>query len=104
MHVAGAVEEDVDPPLAEGLGRRGEHRAAIGDVEAAGAAAGGLLQVGEQGFVDVGGDDARPFANEGLGGGAADALAGSGDEGGLAGEAIGHRGSLAFRKREVNAA
>ena len=67
-------------------------------------AAGRLLQVGEQRFVDVGGDDARAFANEGFGGGAADALAGGGDEGGLAGEAIGHGGSPGFRKREVNAA
>ena len=47
-------------------------------------------EVGEQLVVDVGGDDAGAFAHERFGGGAADALAGGGDEGGLAGESIGH--------------
>ena len=90
VHVAGAVEEDVDGALAVRLDRRREHRARVGDVEAARLAAGGARQVGEQLVVDVGGDDAGAFANERFGGGAADALAGGGDEGGLAGESIGH--------------
>ena len=69
---------------------RREHRAGIGDVEAARLAAERARHVGEQLVVDVGGDDARAFAHERLGGGAADALARGGDEGGLAGESIGH--------------
>ena len=69
---------------------RREHRARVGDVEAARLAAGVAREVGEQLLVDVGGDHARAFAHEGFGGGAADALAGGGDEGGLAGESIGH--------------
>ena len=50
--------------------------------------------VGEQLVVDVGGDHARAFAHEGFGRGAADALAGGRDEGGLAGESVGHGGGL----------
>jgi hypothetical protein len=60
------------------------------DVEAARLAAGAAPQFGEQLIVDVGGDDARAFANEGLRSGPADTLAGGGDEGGLALEAVGH--------------
>ena len=76
--------------LAQRLDRRGEHGARIGDVEAARLAAGRAGEVGEQLLVDVGGDHARAFAHVGFGDGAADALAGGGDEGGLAGEAVGH--------------
>ena len=46
------------------------------------------------GLVDVGGDDARAFRGEGERGGAADPLAGGGDEGGLVGEPSGMAYSL----------
>jgi len=55
---------------------------------------GGVDAVGgdlvHQRLVHVGGDDPGAFGCEGERGGAADALPGGGDEGGLVGEVIGH--------------
>ena len=72
--------------------RRGGDRLRVGDVEHARRAAAFGLERRERLAVDVGGDHARALAHEGEGGGAADALAGGGDEGGLACESLAHRG------------
>jgi hypothetical protein len=80
VHVAGAVEEHLQRRnvIDERLDRE-----RVGDVEVARADAFDARQLGQCGIVDVGRDDRRAVAREGLRGGASDALAGGRDECGL---------------------
>src|SRR5207248_2967989 len=72
------------------LARERVDRGLVGDVDAAGAHALDACELGQRRLVDVECEHARTFARERFGGRAADALAGSGHEGGLAGESIGN--------------
>ena len=63
---------------------RGVHRLAVEHVEHAGRDVGHAVELGELVRIDVGGDDARAGAREGLDRGPADALRRRGDQADLA--------------------
>ena len=87
MHDTGAVEEDVD--LAD-LHHGSVHGGLVEDVELHGREVGELRQFAERLLVDVGGMNRRSGGGKGERRGAADALAGGGDENGLSFKHLGH--------------